>query len=169
MSDYDTMLDEFDLTESDMRKLASLPYNVAPLASSYNVTVGNSFIEGQGLFAARPILAGEVIAMATIGRDITSAGRYVNHDDRPNAQMIATRSGNLCEIALRDIAAGEEITNDYRHNAKALYASIAQCDIAAVTTEMVRDSMQAALRRVPDVTAQHLKKSVHAALHRGVH
>lgn len=169
MSDYDNMLAEFGLTEADMRRLASLPYNVAPLASSYNVTVGNSLIEGQGLFAARPILAGEVIAMATIGRDITTAGRYVNHDDSPNAQMFATRSGNLCETALRDIAAGEEITNDYRHNAKALYASIAQCGIETVTTDMVRDFMRAALLRVPDINAQRLKKSVDAALYGDFH
>lgn len=49
----------------------------------------------------------------------TPLGRYVNHSATPNSEMRTLPNGNLGTVALRDIEAGEEITNDYR-NALAL-------------------------------------------------
>jgi hypothetical protein len=84
------------------------------------VRVTDSPIEGKGLFATAPILAGSVICPARINGLRTQAGRYTNHSASPNAVMVATDTGDINLVALRDIAGcmggnmGEEITIDYR-------------------------------------------------------
>lgn len=88
--------------------------------------VARSRIHGKGLFAARPIKAGEVIGHVK-GRKTRKDGphvlwlseeegllvtcdlRFINHDSQPNAAYYNDRS----VVALRDIEAHEEITHDY--------------------------------------------------------
>src|ERR1700727_3098719 len=98
---------------------------------------------GLGLFAARPIAERAYIAtyrgkriptaeahrrerspagakyMFEIDRRWTidgssrrNLGRYINHACKPNAEAVMRR-GRMIFVALRDIAAGEEITLDY--------------------------------------------------------
>lgn len=100
------------------------------------VIIKNSSIDGKGLFAITPIKAGEIAVRWTSAKIISSSEyeqlpqsekhfidfqngkiflvgepeRYVNHSCDPN-----TIPGNLCDIASRDIAVGEEITTDYRN------------------------------------------------------
>ena len=88
--------------------------------------VASSDIHGKGLFAAQPIAAGTVIGWlegrparrdgryvlwisATEAIEVTCDLRFINHSDRPNACYYDDRS----VVALRDIAAHEEITHDY--------------------------------------------------------
>lgn len=86
----------------------------------YKVAVGDSQIEGRGLFATGLIPRFEVIAPALIGGKRTPAGRYTNHAKNPNAMMFRMENGDIYLVALRDIAGckggnlGEEITVDYR-------------------------------------------------------
>jgi len=96
------------------------------------VRVKKSGIHGRGLFAARPIAAGDYIGLYEgpevledgmhvlwvetgddewTGYDGTGKLRFLNHADQPNAEM----DGLEC-FALRDIEAGEEITIDYGWN-----------------------------------------------------
>lgn len=49
---------------------------------------------------------------AAVGGDATA---YINHSCRPNAFMRVVPGGRVMFFALRDIAAGEEITIDYRN------------------------------------------------------
>lgn len=112
------------------------------LVSTY---IAASGIEGVGVFAAKPIRAGEVIwrfdpdfdmllpaekyAAAPLHlRELldryaypspgqpgllvyeTDNGRFMNHSETPNTDFSAAD----CGTALRDIAAGEELTCDYR-------------------------------------------------------
>ncbi len=105
-----------------------------------DVVVAESSIHGLGVFAARPFCAGERVLRRT-GRKVTPDDplregehehhcdwlehggvvllgvpeRYVNHccDSNSYVQQI---DGNTYVYARRDIAAGEEITNDYCMN-----------------------------------------------------
>ena len=93
------------------------------------VYVAPSPIHGRGLFAARPIEAGQLIGVYE-GPEVAEDGahvlwlqdddggwraydgrnemRFMNHADQPNAEM----DGLEC-YALQDIATGAEITIDY--------------------------------------------------------
>ena len=88
--------------------------------------VATSDIHGKGLFAARPIRKGTVIGWlegkparsdgpyvlwtsATEAIEVTCELRYINHSDHPNACYY----DDLSVVALRDIAAHQEITHDY--------------------------------------------------------
>ena len=93
------------------------------LAATY---VDDSPIHGKGLFAAEAIARGTVIGYLD-GRPSRDDGsyvlwigpaegievlcdlRFINHADDPNACYY----DDLSVVALRDIAAGEEITHDY--------------------------------------------------------
>ena len=90
------------------------------------VYVADSSIHGKGLFAKRPIGAGEIIGViqgVPAARDgahvlwvdgkngirVQCDLRYINHSDKPNAVYYDT----LEVCALTDIAPGEEITHNY--------------------------------------------------------
>ena len=115
---------------------------IIPRLDTFNFRVGRSPIRGRGLFALSPLparrklgeLGGEPITeregrRRARGRasvmivefgdgtalDATRLGshfRYVNHSCEPNAYMRLWR-GRVEFYALRDIAAGEELTCDY--------------------------------------------------------
>lgn len=86
----------------------------------YKVKVGDSGIQGRGLFATAQIQANEFIAPARIKGKRTFAGRFTNHALRPNAKMILLKNGDIDLIATQVIKScyggndGEEITIDYR-------------------------------------------------------
>jgi hypothetical protein len=85
----------------------------------YKIKVGHSLIDGRGIIATADISAGEVICHARIDGKRTPAGRYTNHSDTPNAEMIVL-SGNLYLRAVNHIEGcrggldGEEVTINYR-------------------------------------------------------
>ena len=57
-------------------------------------------------------------------------GRYVNHSCRPNAEPVV-KKGQVRLVALRTIAAGEEITFDYGDEYFALFFKKSGCRCAA--------------------------------------
>jgi hypothetical protein len=99
-----------------------------------NTYIRHSDIEGKGTFAARDFNKGEVVFQWDITHKISNEEytklapeekdyvsylngqyiemqepeRYINHSCEPN-----TRVGECCDIAIRDIKKGEEITSDY--------------------------------------------------------
>ncbi|MGA7430582.1 MAG: SET domain-containing protein [Xanthobacteraceae bacterium] len=109
--------------------------------SSVTVRIGRAST-GLGLFAAKPIAAkayivtyqgrriptaeahrrereGKAKFMFEINRHWTidgssrrNLGRYINHACRPNCEAVL-RKGRMMFVALRDVAADEEITLDY--------------------------------------------------------
>lgn len=113
-----------------------------PAYQKYAVTVGPSAIDGQGVFAAEPIvhrrkigeIRGEAISVdearirATRTERImivelsdkraidfgrsTDPMRYTNHSCAPNARL-SIQNGRVEFYALRDIAPGEELTVNY--------------------------------------------------------
>ncbi len=107
-----------------------------------DVEVRPSRIEGLGVFACRPFRAGERIRRVNVVREITPEApiredlgervehcaypdgttvlfgppdRHLNHSCEPNAWE-QYDGGSSFLVALRDIAAGEEITCDYNVN-----------------------------------------------------
>lgn len=76
-------------------------------AGERNTRRGRSGLHGWGSFAKRRIARGAAILV----REPPSGNFPVNHSDTPNAARALNRAGLF---ALRDIPAGEEITEDYR-------------------------------------------------------
>lgn len=79
-----------------------------------NVELGESPIEGLGLFATRELGCGAVIAPARIGGKRCVAGRRTNHSHDPNSVAMPTEGGDMVMVATRRIVKGEEITLGYR-------------------------------------------------------
>ncbi len=52
----------------------------------------------------------------------THPEKYLNHSCKPN-----TKEGNLCDVAIRDIRKGEELTTDYSINAPHHYKMKCAC------------------------------------------
>jgi hypothetical protein len=117
--DYRNMLEETGFTEEIARQQSENETDLIDMDVSL-IQVGNSPIEGKGIFATAEIKYGEIIALARIGEKRTIAGRYTNHAAHPNAEMRLNSGGDIELVALRDLYGckggqlGEEITVDYR-------------------------------------------------------
>lgn len=149
MSDgYEKVLEDFHLTENVMLRLALLSPNLVALPKDRKVTINTSPIHGLGMFATQTIEAMEWIAPALIGGLLTPAGLCVNHSNQPNAQYNLDENWDIYQVALRDIAESEEVTNDYRRNARVSYASVVRCPLEQVTDEALKDIMLRARDKV---------------------
>lgn len=123
VEDFRAMLDEVGVTEEFARRESERTDNMIDLPyGTYKMKVGNSSIEGKGLFATADIEPGEVIGPARIDDKRTIAGRYTNHAKIPNAKPVRNGHKGIELVALRHIAGchgghdGEEITIDYRES-----------------------------------------------------
>ena len=101
-----------------------------------DVEIGKSKLSGQGLFARRHFTKGELVLRWDTSHKIartevdsldaaeqhylnpydesfyillSEPERYVNHSCDNNTKVV-----NFCDVAVREIAPGEEITSDYR-------------------------------------------------------
>jgi len=124
--DYEAFLKEWGLSAEYIRQVSEDDSDAIELPNgTYKFQVGNSPIEGKGLFATADIEQGEDIAPARIEGKRTLAGRYTNHAKEPNAVMVSLYGvdGDKSMVILRAIKPikgrrggqqGEEITVDYR-------------------------------------------------------
>lgn len=117
--DYFKFLVELGMTHFDFLKtFIAEPVN---MIESGITQLKPSPIEGVGLYATCPIMAGEVIMPASINQVRTQAGRYVNHSRNPNCQIVLRADGEYDLVALETLYgcvggnAGQELTVDYRH------------------------------------------------------
>lgn len=84
-----------------------------------HLELGASGIEGEGVFARRPVREGEMVANAIEDGHWTEAGLRVNHAVIPNVKI--ERHGNAHRfIATRSIDRGDEITTNYRQIKEAI-------------------------------------------------
>lgn len=122
-NEYLEMLAEIGVTEDFVRSESERTDNMIDLPyGAYKIKVGDSPINGKGLFATANITTGEVIAPGRIGDRRTIAGRYTNHSNKPNATVERVGAKGINLVALSDIAGcagghdGDEITIDYRES-----------------------------------------------------
>ena len=81
-----------------------------------SVVIKESRREGKGLFATRKITNGELIGLARVDGLRTQIGRYANHSENPNAEMLFAEDVEL--IAIKDIGFNEEVLVNYSANIK---------------------------------------------------
>ncbi len=113
-----------------------------------DVIVKKSKIEGMGVFAARNFKKGEVIIRWDVSHKLTkkqadklsekerkylafvngqyllmqSPAKYANHSCDAN-----TTAKDFCDVAIRDIKKGEEVTVDYSEDADATFSMKCNC------------------------------------------
>ncbi|MEY2802361.1 MAG: Rhodoferax phage, partial [Pseudomonadota bacterium] len=115
---FDQYLAETGMTAEQHAKLSAGTEDLVPWAPGDRavVDVGDSPINGKGIVAKQDLQPGQpaVTAMDDEGHR-TPVGRYLNHSDTPNAAVALTDTG-ITVVPLRPIAAGEELTIDYRQS-----------------------------------------------------
>jgi hypothetical protein len=97
------------------------------LLNSPDFTIGESRIQGLGLYTKRPRVKGERLFVAIDANEqVTDIGKKINHcpsiktktEILPNSYLSTTpdkTTGEWWIIAARDLNAGEEITADYTY------------------------------------------------------
>jgi hypothetical protein len=113
--DYLTLLKTEGVSEQTAREQSENTLDQIDLPLPGNIRLGESTIEGRGLFAASAISAGAQLMPARLSGKRTAAGRFVNHSPEPNVGMVP-EGWDIVLVALRDIAEGEELVSDYRVN-----------------------------------------------------
>tara|TARA_R110000772_G_scaffold31235_4_gene77243 strand:- start:815 stop:1183 length:369 start_codon:yes stop_codon:yes gene_type:complete len=109
---YETFLDECGIT----RELDDAVRNYTgdlDLRDIEGVSLRESTIHGQGVFADKFYAAGYGAGWASLNGKRTIIGRYTNHSDNPNCTVMPTAYGIIL-VTLESIAVGDEMTIDYR-------------------------------------------------------
>lgn len=115
-TDYADMLDELHASHAWVRTMTERTHDQTAMPDGdYKFTIGSSDIEGKGVIATNPIVAGETVGPARIGVYRTPLGRYTNHAKYPNAEMVA-HGEDIDLVMLKSAQIGEEITVDYRQS-----------------------------------------------------
>jgi SET domain-containing protein len=115
MSDFDLYLKEIGFTNQqllDWMEYNDKYYLIEVESDVYYKAV--SKIQGQGLFANKNILKGEVIGEATINDKRTTLTRYINHSSNPNV-VFKMINDEVIGFALKKIKKNEELLVNYRH------------------------------------------------------
>ena len=115
--DYNLMLEETGFTEEVVRAQSEDESDQMVLVGDFGVSLGDSVINGIGLYSTKGFLPGEVIMPARIDGKRTIAGRYVNHSFAPNSIM--KLNNGIIELVATRVIAQEEITVNYRESLKA--------------------------------------------------
>jgi hypothetical protein len=117
--DYERFIEEYGLSPDLVRQIVENETDQTPMPEGFDaLRLGESEIQGRGMFATRSIHDGELIAPMRICRMRTPAGRFTNHSPTPNAKAVAPDIHNplsdLIMVAVRQIREGEEVKVDYR-------------------------------------------------------
>jgi hypothetical protein len=113
--DYADLLIEMDVTEEHVLSIVGDMSDHIDFNRNYEnrVDIAKSDIQGRGIFTLREFEAGTLIVPTRIGNRRTYAGRYTNHSPNPN--VVGKLFGDdIYFVAVNDIAAGDELTVDYR-------------------------------------------------------
>lgn len=113
--DYQRWMVEYGFTQAIIQKFLDDASDLVPMPEVFNKTrLQGSPLQGQGLFATAPIMAGELIGPSRLNGCRTPAGRFINHSVKPNAMFVPLPSGDLDTTAIHNIEAGQELFVDYR-------------------------------------------------------
>lgn len=145
-ADFLAMLTDYGLAQYAHKLRQGAEHSAGKLdVAGFPVAVRESPVEGLGTFATEPLLQGRFIFPASLHGHRTRPGWHVNHGAAPNVRSIVGPEGDLYEgvwfLALRDIAAGEELLADYRQTVALMLATAAGCAPAALTREQIRSAL----------------------------
>lgn len=145
--DYQRFLAEYGLDANLVGSVVENPSDQMAMPQSYAgwVRVQESILHGQGLFAMRSFQPNDLIAPARVDRKRTPAGRYTNHALRPNARMVRlgeAPDADMSLFATEVIAAGAEVTIDYRQAAAVNGNRMAQIPDEVSETARLRQQLQ---------------------------
>lgn len=111
-SDFDLFLEECSLTREDVDRVRDLvPY--LPFDCSGGLYLGDSFIDGTGVYTSRAISAGTLLGKAYFNETWTALGRFMNHSPNPNVKPLPFEGG-FEFMATQQIRRDEELTCNYR-------------------------------------------------------
>lgn len=113
--DYYDMLDEKGVTDDEVREVVADMSDHIDMGNHHaaRIDIRESPIAGKGVFAREDVPAGQAFVPARIGDRRTMAGRYTNHSPNPNV-VGKLFVDDIYFVAINDIAAGDELTVDYR-------------------------------------------------------
>lgn len=114
--DVKLLTDDLGMTIESMSALVDTRDVI--LDEQLGVYIGESEIDGIGLFAEKEIPIGGIVANMRDGDNRTLAGRYTNHSLSPNSKAEFI-DGVLSLICIKGISQDEEITCNYREVLKA--------------------------------------------------
>jgi hypothetical protein len=109
--DYQALLTEFKIRDRYVKGIIGRTDDIVDWYSD-DWYLFPSAVEGSGIFAARAIAAGEFIGPARISGKRTPLGRYVNHSNEPNAEMVV-QGKDIYLRALTPCLRHEELFTDY--------------------------------------------------------
>jgi SET domain len=112
--EFEELIRAFNIDLSVMKPLYENIADQIPFPpGASKVTTGKSNIDGIGMFSTIPIKMGETIAPARIKTQRTPAGRYTNHSNNPNAEMVI-QGNDIMLVACQHIPESAEVFVDYR-------------------------------------------------------
>lgn len=117
--DYQFFLTERGITEKQVYEISSNKNDVIEDPEyQLNFEIKESKLKGLGLFSLFDIEKNTAIGLARIGDKRTIFGRYINHSKKPNIGFTMIKNGDVKAITLHKIAAGDELTINYREAIK---------------------------------------------------
>jgi len=119
--DFRRMLNESGFTAHTVQHQSENPYDQCGMPQgAWKVKVGESPIQGKGVFLTADAGADEVLGPARINGLRTPLGRFTNHSLTPNAKMVLHPNGDISLVTLCEAKGcvggidGDEVTIDYR-------------------------------------------------------
>lgn len=111
--DFNLLLEQYDITAETVREQSENEDDQTEIdLNYYNVRVDKSDIEGNGIWPEATFIPGDIIGPSRLGGLRTQLGRYTNHSNHPNAEMVM-QGKDVFLVAIRLIQ-NVEITVDYR-------------------------------------------------------
>jgi SET domain len=110
--DYQALLMEFKLRDKDIQRITGRTDDIVDWYSD-DWYLFPSAVAGSGVFAAHDFAAGDLIGPARLSGKRTPLGRFVNHSNEPNAEIVI-RGDDLYLKALTSCLRHEELFTDYR-------------------------------------------------------
>ena len=111
--DFTLLLEEYGISAETAREQTENKADRVRIdLEKYEVHIADSDIEGKGVWPNKVFKSGDIIGPAKLGDYRTQLGRYTNHSNYPNAEMIM-QDGDIFLVATQTIEKVEIVT-DYR-------------------------------------------------------
>ena len=110
---YSEFLKESGLTQHQVQEMTDFD-NIMVDPSIEGTKVKWSSIHEKGMFATKEFTRGDIVGKALYDYERSNLGRYTNHSDEPNMEVVIVELGVELEMhAIKDIQIGDELTVCY--------------------------------------------------------